>query len=222
MKILVVEDDAKVARFLARVLIEEGYAVDTCKTVADAVKQGSTGLYDVMILDWMLRDGDGLSVARELRERGASLAILMLSARAEIAERILGLQMGADDYLTKPFDPGELVARVHALLRRAGGFRAFKRGVLEIDHAGRRAIVAGQAIELSGREYAILVHLAQHGEDVVTRSELLAKVWDTKFDTGTNLVEVSVSRLRDKFADFAWVIETVRGAGYRLRTTAPE
>lgn len=213
-----VEDDAKLARFLARVLTEAGFIVDTCKTVADGLKQAGSGLYDLAILDWMLPDGDGLSIVRDLRARGSTIAILMLTARGESAERVLGLDSGADDYVSKPFDPAELVARVHALLRRASTFSVLKRGDLEIDRLQRRVLLAGRAIELTTKEYAILLHLAHRGDDVVNRSELLAQVWETKFDTGSNLVEVSVSRLRDKFGEHDWMIETVRGAGYRLRT----
>ncbi|HVZ37332.1 MAG TPA: response regulator transcription factor [Polyangiaceae bacterium] len=218
MKLLVVEDDAKLARFLARILIESGYAVDTCRTVADTLRQAETGLYDLLVLDWMLPDGDGLSIVRELRERGSTVAILMLTARGETSERVLGLELGADDYMSKPFDPQELVARVHALLRRAGAFQVLKRGELEIDRVHRRVVVGGRPIDLTMKEYALLLHLAHRGDAIVSRSELLAQVWQTKFDTGSNLVEVSVSRLRDKFGEFAWMVETVRGAGYRLRT----
>jgi DNA-binding response OmpR family regulator len=218
VKLLVIEDDVKLARFLARILIESGYAVDTCRTAEDALRQGETGVYDLLILDWMLPDGDGLSVVRELRDRGSTTAILMLTARSETSERVLGLELGADDYMSKPFDPQELVARVHALLRRAGAFTLLKRGDLEIDRVHRRVVVAGRTIELTMKEYALLLHLAHRGDGIVNRSELLAQVWQTKFDTGSNLVEVSVSRLRDKFGEYSWMVETVRGAGYRLRT----
>jgi DNA-binding response OmpR family regulator len=185
--------------------------------VSDTLRQAETGLYDLLVLDWMLPDGDGLSIVRELRERGSTVAILMLTARGEISERVLGLELGADDYMSKPFDPQELMARVHALLRRAGAFQVLKRGELEIDRVHRRVVVGGRPIELTMKEYALLLHLAHRGDAIVSRSELLAQVWQTKFDTGSNLVEVSVSRLRDKFGEFAWMVETVRGAGYRLR-----
>lgn len=174
-----VEDDAKLARFVARVLTEAGFVVDTCKTVVDGRKQAGSGLYDLAIVDWMLPDGDGLSIVRDLRARGSTIAILMLTARGESAERVLGLDSGADDYVSKPFDPAELVARVHALLRRASTFAVLKRGDLEIDRLRRRVVLAGRAVELTTKEYAILLHLAHRGDDVVNRSELLAQVWDS-------------------------------------------
>lgn len=221
MKVLVVEDDAKVARFLGRVLREEGYAVDACATGEDAVKQASMGAYDVIILDWMLPDLDGLSVCRELRRAGLTTPILMLTARGEVGERVLGLEAGADDYLVKPFEIEELLARARALIRRASGFTRLRCSDLEIDRVGRRALLCGEPLDLTGREYALLLHLAHRQDRVATRSELLSQVWETSFDPGSNLVEVHISRLRDKLGHHAWMIETVRGSGYRLRSRKP-
>ncbi len=212
-----VEDDRKVARFLTRVFVEEGYAVDVCSRGTDALTQAADGLYDLVALDWMLPDLDGLSVCRELRRGGFTAPILMLTARGETRERVLGLDAGADDYLVKPFEVEELLARVRALLRRATGHTSMSLGELQIDRQGRRVTVAGEAVDLTAKEYALLLHLAHRAGRAVPRSELLAQVWETTFDPGSNLVEVHVSRLRDKLGGAAWMIETVRGVGYRLR-----
>lgn len=218
MKILIVEDDAKLSRFLARVVAEEGYTPDTCASGADAVAQARTGLYELIVLDWMLPDLDGLAVCRELRRAGLTTPILMLTARGELRERVLGLETGADDYLVKPFEIEELLARIRALLRRSSGFSRIVCGDLEVDRMSRRALLRGAALDLTTREYALLLHLVLRAERVVPKSELLSHVWEMKFDPGSNLVEVHVSRLRDKLGEHAWMIETVRGVGYRLRT----
>lgn len=221
VKVLVVEDDAKLSRFLVRVLVEEGYAADSCATGADALAQASSGIYDLLVLDWMLPDIDGLSVCRRLRQEGMTTPILMLTARGEVRERVLGLETGADDFLVKPFEVEELVARIRALVRRASGFAKLGVGPLELDRVGREVRLDGKALDLTSREYALLLDFVHHAEKVVTRTELLARVWGTSFDPGSNLVEVHVSRLRDKLGDHAWMIETVRGAGYRLTVTPP-
>jgi DNA-binding response OmpR family regulator len=221
VKILIVEDDERVARFLVRALTEEGYVVDLCTTGADAIAHVSAGIYDAIVLDWMLPDVDGLAVCRAVRRSGSVAPVLMVTARGEIAERVLGLDAGADDYLVKPFHVSELTARMRALLRRTTGFARLRAGELEIDRVGRRVAVAGVAAELTAREYALLLQLMQHAEQVVTRTELLARVWESSFDPGSNLVEVHISHLRDKLGAAAWMIETVRGAGYRLRTRRP-
>lgn len=216
MKVLVVEDDAKLSRFLVRVLTEEGMAADVCATTRDAIAQAATGIYDLVLLDWMLPDADGLTVCRELRQRGFTTPILMLTARGDVRERVLGLRAGADDYLQKPFDVDELVERVRALMRRATGFRELSVGALVIDRMNRSVRVEGAAVELTAREYALLLDLVVHADKVVSRTELLARVWETNFDPGSNLVEVHMSRLRDKLGSHASMIETVRGVGYRL------
>jgi DNA-binding response OmpR family regulator len=217
VKVLLLDDDEKLARFLSRLLTEEGLTVDLCSSGIDAMAQARGGLYDLVILDWMVPDTDGLTVCRELRRGGATMPILMLTARGETRERVLGLEAGADDYMVKPFEVEELVARVHALLRRASGFEALRFGDIEIDRAAQQARIGGVALLLTNREYALLLHLLRHAERVVKRADLLAHVWETHVDPGSNLVDVHVSRLRDKLGDRAWMIETVRGAGYRLR-----
>ena len=141
----------------------------------------------------------------------------MLTARGEIRERVLGLEAGADDYMVKPFEVEEFIARVRALLRRTSGFGALRCGDLEIDPATRQVKLTGAPLSLTNREYALLLHLVHRGERIAKRSDLLAHVWGVQFDPGSNLVDVHISRLRDKLGDRAWMIETVRGAGYRLR-----
>jgi DNA-binding response OmpR family regulator len=218
MRALILEDDPKLARFLGRVLAEEGLAVDLCARGVDAMAQAEGGLYDLIVLDWMVPDTDGLSVCREIRRAGGRAPVLMLTARGETRERVLGLEAGADDYMVKPFEVQEFIARVRALLRRTSGFGALRCGDLEIDPVARQAKLASTSLTLTGREYALLLHLVHRGDRIVKRSELLAHVWGLKFDPGSNLVDVHVSRLRDKLGDRAWMIETVRGVGYRLRS----
>ena len=217
VKLLVIEDDPKLARLLTRVLQEEGYVVDGCAKGEPGLRQAASGLYDLVVLDWMLPDLDGLSVCRRLRELGSSLPILMLTSRAELSERVMGLDAGADDYVVKPFEIEELVARIRALLRRVAAAGKTSVGPLSLDPRQRRATLGAAPLELTSREYALLSYLIRRADQVVTRSELLAHVWSTQFDPGSNLVEVHVSRLRDKLGRWSSMIETVRGSGYRLR-----
>jgi DNA-binding response OmpR family regulator len=218
MKALVLEDDGKIARFVAQILREEGYAVDLCATGADALRLAELGGHDLMVLDWVVPDVDGLSVVRELRRRGALTPILMLTARGQLRERVLGLETGADDFMTKPFEVEEFVARTRALARRAVGYARIRCGDLEIDRIDREASLGGRKLALTGREFGLLMKLALHADKVVTRTDLLASVWEATFDTGSNILEVHMSRLRDKLGDRASMIETVRGVGYRLRS----
>jgi DNA-binding response OmpR family regulator len=217
VRVLVLEDDQKLARFLARVLAEEGVTADLCATGVDAITQAQACSYDLVVLDWMVPESDGLTVCRELRRGGCTASIMMLTARGETRERVLGLEAGADDYLVKPFEVDEFVARVRALFRRATGFTAVRCGDLEIDRVARLAKVAGAPMSLTNREYALLMHLVHRADRIVKRSDLLSQVWGMSFDPGSNIVEVHVSRLRDKLGDRAWMIEAVRGVGYRLR-----
>ena len=221
MKVLIVEDDEKVARFIARVLGEEGFVTDLCVSGADAVRQANAVAYDVVLLDWMLPDLDGLAVCRELRRSGTVTPIIMLTARGEVRERVLGLEAGADDYVVKPFEIDELLARIQAVLRRTHGFGRMQLGALEIDRLQRRVILGGRTLDLTAREYMLLLFLAHQADRVVARSELLSQVWATQFDPGSNLVDVHISRLREKLGEHAWMIDTVRGKGYRLRQDPP-
>ncbi len=217
MKILVVEDNQKFARFLVRALSEEGYVVDLVGDGEAAVQQAQSIDYDLMILDWMLPEMDGLSVCRAVRAKGLRLPILMLTARADISERITGLDAGADDYVPKPFDLGELFARMRALVRRSGQSDGVIRlGPIVVDQRNRKVTVDGRKLDFTPREYALLTYLARESGRVVPRTELLAKVWELNFDPGSNVVEVHIKNVRDKLGDHASMIETVRGVGYRM------
>jgi DNA-binding response OmpR family regulator len=218
MKILVVEDNKKLANFLSRAFTEEGFVVDSAADGRTALKQIEAIAYDLVVLDWMLPGQDGVAVCREVRSRGSRVPILMLTARAEVGERILGLDAGADDYLPKPFDLGELMARARALLRRTQGGDAvtLRVGGFALDRVERTATFEGRPLDLTAREFALLMHLAREAGRLVPRSELLAKVWQTSFDPGSNVVEVHIKNLREKLGNEASLIETVRGSGYRL------
>ena len=219
MRCLIVEDDTKLALFLSRALSEEGYGADICARGVDAIAQVHGGAYDFIILDWMLPGMDGLAVCRELRQGGVTTPIIMLTARGEVGERVLGLRAGADDYLGKPFELEELLARIQAVLRRTTATGNLTFGELEINRLGHRASLAGKPIDLTTREFGLLLHLAYNAGRVVPRSELLAKVWGTTFDPGSNLIDVHIKRLRDKLGPLGEYIETVRGLGYRMPTS---
>lgn len=218
MKVLVVEDNRKLAAFLARALLEEGYVVDTVEDGGVARDQMNQIHYDLVILDWMLPTVDGLSLCRSARAAGAAVPILMLTARGDVPERIAGLDAGADDYLAKPFDLGELLARVRALTRREVGSRVLTVGRVRIDRYVHAATVDGKRLDLTPREFALLAYLVAHAGQVVPRTELLAKVWHAGFDPGSNLVEVHVKNLRNKLGPEATLLETVRGVGYSWRS----
>jgi DNA-binding response OmpR family regulator len=221
MKALVLDDDPKVARFVAQALREEGYAVDQCSSGLDALRLTEIGSHELIVLDWVVRGIDGLSVCRELRRRGVVAPILMISERSRVSERVLGLDTGADDYLVKPFEVEELCARARALVRRTVGYARIRCGELEIDRLERQAFLDGRRLDLTSRELALLMRLALHAGKVVKRTHIMASVWEASFDTGSNLLDVHVSRLRDKLGDHASMIETVRGVGYRLRVRRP-
>jgi DNA-binding response OmpR family regulator len=219
LRLLLLEDDPKLTRVLTQLFTEEGFSVDVCTTGADAIAQAMAGAYSLIVLDWMVPDIDGLAACREIRRRGMASPILMLTARGSTPERVLGLDAGADDYVTKPFEIDELLARARALVRRTAGIGSIRCGDLEIDRIARRATLGGTEIVLTNLEFAVVARLAQRAGQVVTRSELLAHVWEGNFEPESNLVEVHVSRLREKLAEHKWMIETVRGRGYRLRAT---
>jgi DNA-binding response OmpR family regulator len=218
MRILVVEDNKKLARFLQKALAEEGYATDVVGNGRAAVERAKAEEYDLILLDWMLPELDGLGVCRALREGHVRTRILMLTARAEVTERIAGLDSGADDYLTKPFDLGELLARCRALTRRGAptGEGPWKLGPLVVDRGERKVTLEGRRIDLTPKEFALLVHLAREVGRVVARADLLARTWDTALDPGSNVIEVHIKNIRDKLGEHARMIETVRGIGYRL------
>lgn len=216
MKILVVEDNKRLASFLVRAFTEEGYTVDQVGDGQSAVQQISVIPYDLVVLDRMLPGLEGLIVCKQVRERGNNVPILVLTARNEVGERIEGLDTGADDYLAKPFDLGELLARARALLRRGAGDPILRVGPLVINRAQRWVQIGDRQVELTAREVALLEHLARAAGRDVPRMELLAKVWQANFDPASNVVDVQVKSLRDKLGDNGKMIETVRGVGYRL------
>lgn len=217
VKILVVEDNKKLARFLHQALSEEGYVVDVVNEGGEAIERSSQISYDLVLLDWMLPDLDGLAVCRIFRDKGLKVPILMLTARAEVNERVAGLDAGADDYLSKPFDLGELLARVRACIRRGTLATAvIKIGNLTLDRLERRVWVDGAAVELSPREFRLLSYLAKEPGRISSRSELLANVWESSFDPGSNVVDVHIKNLRAHLGKAATQLETVRGVGYRL------
>jgi DNA-binding response OmpR family regulator len=226
MRILLVEDEAKMARLVQRGLREEGHQVDHCIEGATALDQALGAPYDVIVLDWALPDVDGVSLLRSWRDRGLHTAVLMLTARGTVGERITGLRAGADDYLVKPFDFDELMARLDSLHRRSGGHEPRRRlGSLTLD-ANRHALVIGKAEQvLTAREWALLSELAGHAGEVLTRSELLSAVWGSAFDGAPNVVDVYVGYLRAKLRKLGASqvqIDAVRGVGFRLTVQRPE
>jgi two-component system OmpR family response regulator len=217
MQILLVQENIKQSRFLRRALQEASHAVDLIDDGNEAIHCSLTVGYDLIILDWALPAIDGPGVCRILRDQGSNVPILMLSAKTEVGERIMGLDSGADDYLMKPFDIGELLARVRALGRRLTGMRAHVRvGPLVLDRLARNARLNGQTVGLTPREFTLLTYLAREAGRVVPRSELVHKVWASSYEPGSNIVDAHVKKLRGKLGDCASLIETVRGVGYRM------
>lgn len=223
MKVLIVEDDRKLLSFLCRAFEEEGYTVDVCRTGGEALRQATSIQYDLIVLDWMLPEQDGLSVCREVRRIGNAVPILVLTARSEVGEKVTALDSGADDYVTKPFQLDELMARARALTRRSTGAQdgMVRAGPVVLDLKERRAHVSGVKIELTTREFALLWLLARRAGRVVTRSEILAHVWDMRTDPGSNVIDVHVRNIREKLGTAANYLETVRGQGYRFTLTEP-
>jgi two-component system OmpR family response regulator len=220
MRLLVVEDDAKLARALERGLQREGYAIDLADTGDDALAQATTNDYDAVVLDVMLPGIDGFAVCREMRSSERWAPVLMLTARDQVGDRIRGLDAGADDYLVKPFDFGELLARLRALIRRGPTERppVLEVGDLRIDPAARTVTRRGREIELTVREFALLQFLAQRAGSVVSREDLLEHVWDNADEGSTNVVDVYVGYLRNKVEKpfRGKIIRTVRGVGFML------
>ncbi len=222
MRLLLIEDEPDAARMLARGLREQAYAVDVAADGRDGAYRASIADYDAIILDVMLPALDGIEVCRHLRRGGSSVPILMLTARDSVEARIAGLDSGADDYLTKPFDFGELLARLRAVIRR--GVRPalpdqIHIGLLELDTRGRRVLKHGREIPLTSREYALLEYLARRAGDVVGRADIAEHVWDDSYEPLSNVIDVYIQRLRRKLDDPGResVIRTRRGEGYTLR-----
>ena len=220
MRILLAEDEPAAAQMLAKGLREEGYAVDLSLDGEDAFYKAGVNQYDLIILDVVLPGKDGFSICRELRGTGSSIPILMLTARDAVEDRIAGLDYGADDYITKPFEYREVLARVRALLRRGATsyFDVIEVGDLHIDVKARRVTRIGGLIELTAKEYAILEYLARRQGELVTREDLSEHAWDENFDPFSNLIEVYMLRLRRKIdaGHDLKLIRTRRGEGYML------
>ncbi len=220
MRLLIVEDDKKVGAFLERGLKEENYAVDVCRNGADALYLAQVYPYDVIILDIMLPGKDGFSVCRELRDSNVLTPIIMLTAKDTLDDKVQGLTVGADDYLTKPFSFEELLARIRALLRRSQDYKtkALHVGDLEMDPVRRLVTRGGQKIALTGKEYALLEYLMRNQGRVLSQSMIIEHVWDMDYEGASNIVNVYINHLRRKIDKDHPVklIKTVRGHGYQI------
>jgi two-component system OmpR family response regulator len=220
MRILVVEDDAKIASFVVNGLKQSGFAVDHSSDGLDGLARAQSLAYDAAVVDVMLPKLDGLTLVQKLRAAGSRTPVLILSAKASVDDRVKGLQAGGDDYLTKPFAFSELLARIQALIRRATQAPEPTRltvGELTLDLLTREARRAGEKIELQPREFALLEYLMRHPNRPVTKTMILEHIFDYSFDPQTNVVDVLVHRLRSKVDKDRAMIHTVRGVGYVLR-----
>jgi DNA-binding response OmpR family regulator len=222
MRALIIEDDRTIADFVGRGLREAGFAVDVASDGDEGLETALSGQHDVAVVDLMLPKRDGLAVIDELRRRGRTTPVLILSARRSVDDRVRGLQGGGDDYLTKPFAFAELLARVQALVRRASRTpepTTLTVGDLSLDLLSRKVSRGETAIDLRPREFALLEYLMRNAGKVVSKTMILSHVWEYNFDPQTNIVDVLVSRLRDKI-DRPFekkMLQTVRGVGYVLR-----
>ncbi|MBD0679923.1 heavy metal response regulator transcription factor [Pseudomonas sp. PSB11] len=222
MRILVVEDELKAAEYLHQGLTESGYIVDRATTGADGLHLARHQVYDLIILDVNLPELDGWGVLEQLR-RTHSTRVMMLTARGRLADKVRGLDMGADDYLVKPFEFPELLARVRTLMRRSENIpvpQVLKVADLELDPGRHRAFRGEHRIDLTTKEFALLHLLMRHSGEVLTRTQIISLVWDMNFDCDTNVVEVSIRRLRAKIDDpfESKLIHTLRGVGYVLES----
>ena len=224
MRILVIEDEKKIASFIRKGLEAQGFVVDVSHHGDEGFTAVTTRPYDAVVLDIMLPGRDGLSILRNLRERRLAVPVILLTARSELNERLEGLNLGADDYLTKPFFIEELIARLHVVTRRASGASQSILTVadLTVNLLTREVRRGGRHIELTAREFELLEQLARSPGRVLTRPQICERVWNYDFDPGTNLVEVYIQRLRKKVdgEGDAKLIETIRGVGYRMKPDA--
>lgn len=222
MRILIAEDEKKIADFIRRGLREEGYAADLAHTGPQALELAAENRYDLLLLDLMLPGKDGFAVCSELRASGFSAPILMLTAKDAVEDKVRGLDSGANDYLTKPFAFEELLARVRALLRARPGESSsvLKAGELELDLPAHKASLSGKELELSAKEFSLLEYLVRNKDRIVTRTMISEHVWDINFDTGTNVIDVYINYLRRKLekGHAKDMIRTVRGKGYVLKS----
>ena len=225
MKILIVEDEQKTGDYLKQGLSEAGFVADLARDGVDGLHLALTDDYDLVVLDVMLPRLDGWQVLREIRQKGKHLPVLFLTARDQVEDRVKGLEFGADDYLVKPFAFSELLARVHALLRRGrtNEPELLQVADLELDLLRRRVTRAGKRIDLTAKEFALLELLLRRQGEVLPRSLIASQVWDMNFDSDTNVIEVAVRRLRAKIDDDfePKLIRTVRGMGYVLEIPEP-
>ena len=219
MRILIVEDNARIAAFLHKGLEEEGYSVEVVGDGDEGLVAAVEQEFDAAIVDVMLPGRTGVELVRELRETGRSMPILMLTARDRTENKIEGLDAGADDYLTKPFDFTELTARLRALLRRSSGVASpvLRAGHIEMDPAIREVRSNGEPVTLTPKEYSLLEYLLRNLNRPLSRATLMEHVWGIRFDPGTNVVDVFINSLRNKLDPERELIQTVRGVGYMVR-----
>ncbi len=225
MRALIVEDDLAIRDVIARALQGGGYEVVAAASGIEGDEQAAGGMFDVAVVDWNLPGLAGVDIIRRLREAGSDIAVLMVTARDDVDDRVVGLDAGADDYLVKPFFVDELLARVRSVVRRKGMRSAAHvvEGAISLDGAARSASVAGRPIVLSLREYALLEHLLRNAGIALAREDIEERVWGNAFEASSNVLEVMIGRLRKKLGVHAGAIETMRGHGYRFkRATADE
>ena len=221
MNVLYVEDEAKIANFVCIGLKEQGFVVDYCDNGNEGCDRAMDNEYDAIVLDIVLPGKDGLSILKQLRKAGRNVPVILLTARNELDDRIAGLHLGADDYLAKPFFVEELIARIHAVVRRANGDRQniLSVGPVKLDRILREVTCDRRAVELTTREFNLLEYLMRSPGRVLTRTQILEHIWGYNFNPNTNVVDVCIQRIRKKIEPIGgtgW-IESVRGVGYRFR-----
>ncbi|MBD2241130.1 MULTISPECIES: response regulator transcription factor [Tolypothrix] len=223
MNVLFVEDEAKIANFVRDGLKEQGFVVDYCDNGDEGYLKALDNEYDALILDIMVPGKDGLSILKQLRQKGRNTPVILLTARNELDDRLEGLNLGADDYIAKPFFVEELAARIHAVVRRSLGDRQnlLSVGPIKLDRITREVTCDGQVVELTTREFNLVEYLMRSPGRVFTRTQILEHVWGYDFNPNTNVVDVCIQRIRkkiDSITGLTW-IESVRGVGYRFRNS---
>lgn len=224
MRILIVEDNPRISGFLQKGLGEEGYVVESAANGDEGFERARTESFDAAVVDVMLPGRSGIDLVRDLRTEGSALPILLLTALGRAEEKVQGLDAGADDYLTKPFDFTELSARLRALLRRASGAPAptLRAGSLELDPSRRQVTLDDESVQLTPKEYALLEYLLRNPDRPLSRAMIMEHVWGIRFDPGTNVVDVFINSLRNKLDPRHELIQTVRGVGYMLSSPGEE